>query len=98
MPIDYHRSNWPRALSVEMILTHVKRGYAEVELLDGSDLSPVVPINQLAQFINNHVEGSVRRIRLQEELLPMLHANVRPQRFNFHVMSLDFCFRQLPWS
>lgn len=74
--------------------------------LDGSSLTPVIPLYQLAQFLNNHVDGPVEAFPLVsesadpywEELLPELLDKVRPERFHFVSISLQGFFRHLPWS
>jgi len=104
-PNMYHWRNWPKKLRLSYIIALGHFGYAMVTKLDGSTLTPVVPLYQLAQFLNNHVDGPVEAFPLVsetadpmwEELLPQLLNEVRPERFHFVSISLQGFFRHLSW-
>ena len=101
LPTHYHRSNWSRGLKVNNIVTVPTEGYAVVAKADGSTLTPMVPLDQLASFLNHHVDGAVEHVAFDAEvgyeaLLPRLLADVQPQKFNFKHVVLDDFFLQLP--
>jgi len=69
-----------------------------------NDLSPRVPFDQLSQFLNNHVSGSVKNVtftwtHLQFELQLLKSINgVREERFrDCHEIAFSGFFRFLPW-
>jgi len=96
-------TNKQTSLKVESI--HVLTDdFAVVTPKDGSDLSPNVPLSQLARFLNHHVDGPVETLLIGndkdkrcEELLPRLLDNVRPERFHFEIIIMRDYFRHLPW-
>jgi hypothetical protein len=104
IPRRYHRSNWPTKLRLQYILADARHGFSLVTRTDGSSVEPLVPFDQLAHFLNSHVDGAVETLGLSndldpkwEEILPQLLNDVRPEHFLFESISLKGFFRHLSW-
>jgi len=105
LPTHYHPSNWPKKLRLRGIIVLDLAGCAKVAKQDGSDLSPNVPLDQLARFLNHHVDEANELMMVgndemgirHEECLPQLVETVRPERFTFESVMLTNYFHLLPW-
>lgn len=103
IPKHYHESNGPKKLKLDGIGVHGDEGYATVSKESGGKLTSVVPLDQLSQFLNHHVQDPVATFNLGdadpqwEELLPHLLKKVHHERFNFTSFTMYDFFRHLSW-
>jgi hypothetical protein len=100
MPARYHVSNWPVRLRINHLYVHLSEGYAAAMKNDGTMLKRNIPLDQLAQFLNYHVEHMMELFlvgRPQAMLLRLLDEVTVPGRL--HVNALNFTdFFHLPWA
>jgi hypothetical protein len=107
MPAHYRTSNWPRGirlLSLEVVFAQ-KSGFAKALKMDGTELRPRVPVNQLARFLNDHVEGTVLQIKFcldpdseMESELPKILSQVDRARLRSFRIQMTGFFRHLQWT
>jgi hypothetical protein len=106
IPSRYYEDQWPKQLHVNHLVARFGERTVTVTLSDGTDLGPRVPFSQLAQFLNNHVSGSVENVsfsctnpQFESQLLGNCMNGVNAGRFR-GCQSISFYtfFRFLPWN
>jgi hypothetical protein len=100
LPAHY---SWPKGLRVDKLHILLAENVA-VAVINGAQLEPYIPLNHLAQFLNEHVQGAVRQLTfsdsgegLEDGVLRLLNKVTVPGRLHTEALIFDDFFH-LPWA